>query len=232
MVSEKNKNNIARLTGIRLATIQDLTWDLRLWILRLKNRLIPARRKCLHQLGSLCDVSLHFGCGPRCFPGWVNVDAFPHPGLTAELDLRFPLPLKDGSCRFIFAEHILEHFTASVGESICGEFFRLLKQGGVARIIVPDAEKYWQAYLSRDREWFEAAKAAGETPMASINGIFYGHFHRCMYDYELLSWVLQKAGFTLIMLSAYRASAYPELNLERDETFRRESSLYVEVTKT
>lgn len=226
------KNNIAKITGFRLATIEDLTWNLRLWTLRLRNRLVPARRKTLHRLSSLADVSLHFGSGPRCFPGWVNVDAFPYPGLTAELDLRYPMPLKDGSCRFLLAEHILEHFTGEEGESICREFYRLLQLGGVARIIVPDAEKYWQAYRARDREWFEVVEAKGETPMASINSIFYGHFHRCMYDYELLSAILQKAGFTHIVRSAHLASDCPELNLERDEPFRRESSLYVEATKT
>ena len=175
---------------------------------------------------------LHLGSGSRRFPGWINIDAYHHPELDATWDLRMPLPLDDGCCRFIFAEHLLEHFSAADGARLCEEFYRLLEPGGVCRLIVPDAAQYWQAYKARDLEWFAAAAAAGDTPLASVNGIYYGHFHRWMYDFETLHRALTQAGFASVRRCGPLQSPHPELRLERTDTIRRDSSLYVEAGKT
>lgn len=225
------KDRISKRFSIRRSTLDGLTWDLRLAMVRFKNRWVPSRRKRLASLQDRSEIDLHFGSGPQVIPGWVNVDAFAYPGLDAELDLRHPLPLASGSCRFIFSEHTLEHFTVNEASRICEEYFRLLRKGGVCRIVVPDAGRYWRAYQERDEQWFSTVGAEYTVPLEVVNEIYYGHYHQWMYDYELLRETLRKAGFSNIQHSAHLASSHSELRLERDEAFRRESSLYVEAEK-
>lgn len=211
--------------------MQDLSWDCRLLLLRLFNRILPSRRKRLKYLAALTNMKLHFGSGPRIFPGWINVDGYPHPGLDAQIDLRYRLPLSTGSCCYIFSEHILEHFTREDGKMICEELFRLLKVGGVVRIIVPDAEKFWSAYQAKNLEWFQSMNNFGNTALEGVNSIYYNHFHKCMYDYEFLRSILIKVGFVKVIRSSYLGSTHPDLLLERDDPVNRGCSLYVEATK-
>jgi predicted SAM-dependent methyltransferase len=225
------KNLVAQFSGIRLSTIEEMTWDLRLMLLRLSNRISPLRRRQLQRLASLKGIKLHFGSGPRIFPGWLNVDGYPHLGLDVQLDLRQRLPLGDNSCAYIFSEHLLEHFCFEDGKRICGELFRLLQAGGVARIIVPDAQKFIQAYQTSDFEWFKSVNYCGDRPLEGVNAIYYAHFHKCMYDYDLLHSVLSKVGFNKIIKTTFRGSDIPELRLDREELNHRENSLYVEATK-
>jgi len=226
-----DKDTIAFATGLRISTIQDLSWDLRLMLLRLSNRIVPSRRKRLKQLSALTNIKLHFGSGPRIFPGWLNVDGYPHSGIDAQIDLRYRLPLSDGSCCYIFSEHVLEHFKLEDGKRICEEFFRLLQGGGVARIIVPDAEKFWGAYQAKDLAWFQSVNNFGETALEGVNCIYYNHFHKCMYDFDLLHSILTRAGFEKIIRSMYLGSNHPDLHQERGDPANCGQSLYVEAVK-
>lgn len=225
------KEKIAFATGLRLSTLQELTWDVRLMLLRLSNQIVPSRRKRLRQWAALTGIKLHFGSGPRIFPGWLNVDGYPYSGLDAQIDLRYRLPLADNSCCYIFSEHVLEHFRLEDGKRICEEFFRLLKVGGVARIIVPDAEKFWRGYQAKDLEWFQSVNNFGDTALEGVNCIYYNHFHKCMYDFDLLHSILSEAGFEKIVRSMYLGSAHSDLHQERDDPVNCAQSLYVEATK-
>jgi predicted SAM-dependent methyltransferase len=227
-----NKALIAHAIGIRLSTLEELSWDCRLALLRMSNKIFPFRRKRLRRLSALKGIKLHFGSGPRTFPGWINVDGFPHSGIDLQLDLRHRLPLADNSCLYIFSEHVLEHFNIEDGERICRELFRLLHTGGVARIIVPDAHKLIKAYQDSNFKWFQSVNYSGDRLLEGVNGFYYGHFHKCMYDYDLLHSILRKAGFNKIIESDFRGSDYPELRLDRDDINHQQCSLYIEATKT
>lgn len=225
------KNKIVDFTGVRRITLDSLTWDLRLLFLRLRNHIFPTRLRRLRYLSHLSNICLNFGSGPHIIPGWINIDAYPYPGLNAELDLRYPLPFAMGSCRLILAEHVLEHFTPIEAINICQEFYRILQPDGVCRIIVPDAEKYWQAYQTRNFEWFQTVDAPCNIPLEGVNSIYYNHYHKWMYDFELLNDYLLNVGFTRIVHSTHRSSEFDELRVERDDLFRKESSLYIDAIK-
>lgn len=93
-------------------------------------------------------IRINLGCG-RCFhPDWVNLDSAPGDPGVLPCDVRRPLPFADGSVDAIYSSHLLEHLTADEGAALLAECFRVLKPGGIIRVVVPDLEGIARAYLA------------------------------------------------------------------------------------
>jgi SAM-dependent methyltransferase len=91
---------------------------------------------------------LNIGCGDRFDPGWTNLDVDSHfPGVLTH-DARKGLPFPDGSFDVVYHSHVLEHFDAKNGAALLRECHRVLRQGGIVRVAVPDLERIAQLYLS------------------------------------------------------------------------------------
>ena len=114
---------------------------------------------------------------------------------------------------------------------ILRDFYRILRVGGAIRIIVPDLTTFARNYLNDDkifmRDIWSQCRCSGDV----LNYIFYGHFHRAIYDYEMLRIQLQSAGFKNIRKAAFRDSAIPDLNVDSDLPSRVDLSVYVEAVK-
>jgi predicted SAM-dependent methyltransferase len=90
---------------------------------------------------------LNLGCGERHAKGWINLDFNSnHPDVTAHNLLR-PLPFADDSFDVVYSSHVLEHFAKNEGERLVKECFRVLKPGGILRLVVPDLEQTCREYL-------------------------------------------------------------------------------------
>lgn len=90
---------------------------------------------------------LNVGCG-SCFHGaWDNYDLVPATPEVRQIDLSQPLPFEDGTYDAVYSSHVLEHIDRSRVPALLGEFFRVLKPGGVIRVVVPDLEKVTREYL-------------------------------------------------------------------------------------
>lgn len=100
---------------------------------------------------------LNFGCGTAVHQDWVNLDSSADlPGVIRH-DLRRRLPFPDESFDAVYGSHVLEHLEPDAAAQLLGECHRVLRPGGIARIVVPDLEAIARLYL----ETLEAA-AAGE----------------------------------------------------------------------
>jgi hypothetical protein len=92
--------------------------------------------------------NLNAGAGYSAHEGWLNVDAYAHPGINFLCDLRkgFPSELA-GRVQGIFCEHMFEHidYYTEVPRFLASAL-NVLRAGGYIRLIVPDAEKYLTAY--------------------------------------------------------------------------------------
>ena len=80
-----------------------------------------------------------------------------------EFDLSSTTPLPFSNERFegAYTSHCLEHLGESNVSYIAGEVARVLKPGGTFRIIVPDMDRYFDAYEKRDLKFFNWIRSKG-----------------------------------------------------------------------
>ncbi len=228
------KNKIKKMvwdSGIRFQPLQELRHELHLVRLRLRQRLSPTQRRMTRELRALSEVRLHFGCGSRILPGWVNLDAYGSEGISMELDLQGTLPLSDGAVLCIFTEHVLEHIDRRRIGAVFSEFHRVLAPGGVARILVPDLDFYCRAYVDGDVTSITTPLPRTTTAADAVNSVFNDHFHRFIYDYDTMRTELERAGFSDIICTEYGHSTHAGLNLDSGLDSRRLGTLCVEATR-
>lgn len=90
---------------------------------------------------------LNVGCGTVFHPAWLNIDLVStHPQVIA-YDIRPGLPFHDGTFAVVYHSHILEHLSPEHGEKMLRECYRVLKPGGILRVVVPDLEMAARLYL-------------------------------------------------------------------------------------
>jgi SAM-dependent methyltransferase len=82
-------------------------------------------------------MKLNLGSGGRPLEGYVNVDSNPRaPGVDVVHDLdEYPWPFETESADEVFMDNCLEHLIDH--NRAMKEIYRILKPGGVAKIIVP-----------------------------------------------------------------------------------------------
>lgn len=170
-------------------------------------------------------LMLNLGSGLESLKGWVSLDA---QGGDAAVNLLRPLPFGKGSVDFVYLAHVLEHFYFPVEAlGLLREIRRVLKPGGVLRVVVPDIRQCLLAYASGDRAFFTRRDEAlfGKPRNVSLLRYFLQYAgawhgpdgqmiaHKYGYDLETLTELLTIAGFEPVP-SGYMASEFPELRID------------------
>lgn len=171
---------------------------------------------------------VQYGCGLCAPQGWMNFDASPRlrfermpvtgslvamtkgklfPANVMYGDIRQGLPVADGSVDGVYASHILEHLSRNAVVAALANTHKILRSGGVFRVIVPDlaarAERYVRDRAQRspkNADAFITALNIGEMDRAQgVAGLLrstFGHSgHLWMYDEDLMGELLRQAGF-------------------------------------
>ncbi len=105
---------------------------------------------------------LNIGCGQRYHPAWTNLDLESVDPQVIQHDIAKGIPFADGHFNVVYHSHVLEHLTPEDGERMMLECYRVLRPGGVLRVIVPDLEQIARLYLDHhELAWqgHEVAKA-------------------------------------------------------------------------
>lgn len=92
---------------------------------------------------------LNLGCGFHFSDKneWTNIDfTSTHPKVI-EYNLLKGIPLNDNDYDLVYHSHVLEHFSESDGRKLIEECYRVLKPGGILRVVVPDLEQIALNYL-------------------------------------------------------------------------------------
>lgn len=91
---------------------------------------------------------LNLGCGNRFHKEWINLDFKSNSKFVQEFDLHEELPFDDESIDAIYSSHVLEHFSKCEAPKFLQRCFRVLKKGGILRVVVPDLEQLVRNYIA------------------------------------------------------------------------------------
>ena len=193
-----------------------------------------ARLKVGKQKFSVQTDKLHLGCQNKKIDGWLNVDV-----VSSDIDIDLAsgyLPFEDRTFKFVVCQQTIEHL------DIRDELVPLLKE--IKRVCAPNAEiwlscpdisKICAGYLSdKGLELLKGKRRRykyehGNAPVQQVvNAHFYQDGeHQNLFDFELLSWVLNEAKLNKIEMVNERMflENFPEFPKADDE----DHSLYVKV---
>ena len=95
---------------------------------------------------------VNLGCGNVYIKHWLNYDYKGNKYVNAH-DLSKSIPLPDNYIEFTYSSHIVEHFSREVGKNFIFEQYRILKPGGILRIVFPDLFILCKNYLKKYAEY-------------------------------------------------------------------------------
>jgi predicted SAM-dependent methyltransferase len=90
---------------------------------------------------------LNLGCGDTYSRDWTNIDFFSNSEFVQAHNLLNGIPYSEESFDAVYHSHVLEHFSKADGTLFIRECFRVLKPGGIIRIVVPNLEEIARLYL-------------------------------------------------------------------------------------
>jgi len=188
------------------------------------------------------------------FSTWDNLDIRAGKNVITT-DLSKPLKYGDETVDYIYTCHFIEHLSEKEGYNLLKECFRVLKPGGVIRLLTPDLLGYVSIYNNWDstdptsdyydliqakkkifdtkQQWINFAML-GETAYRHVellNGLSYtNNHHKFIYDYENLQAKVLGLGFSSIQPQEARNSSHEIFN-NLDKTSETVVQLVVEITK-
>jgi len=184
---------------------------------------------------SVPEIRINLGAGSQHAPGWIGYDRSRAPLLmrsrvlrpilinrlghwppeTLVRDVTRGIPHPDDSVDVVYSSHTLEHLVPDDARRLLAEAHRVLRPGGLIRIIVPDLERLARAYLGGDRAFFHdtdelladafcrgmyAYGASQGLAMRALKRVLRSDDagHRWMYDETSLTARLVDAGFVAV----------------------------------
>lgn len=145
-------------------------------------------------------IKVQFGSGENKLTGWENLQ-------ENDGNITKQLKYADNSVDYILAEHVIEHVTPKQAWSFFEECYRVLKSGGVARIIIPDVskilhladEKYFNFMRGQIAIWWKNAGLVWDnrpiTTKEAMRTILFCHGHQGCWNVDTLKDVLAAIGF-------------------------------------
>ncbi len=140
----------------------------------------------------MSEIKLHLGCGKRYLPGYIHIDLADYPHIDYRHDVRTLPMFKDSTVDLIYASHVIEYFDRIEVMDVLKEWYRVLKEGGILRLAVPDFEALVQVYLRYRDLNLILGPLYGRWEIPGTGKIVY---HKTVYDFSSLKEVLEKVGF-------------------------------------
>ena len=220
----------------------------------------------INEKNSLTLVKVNLGCGPSGIDGWINYDwgilpliskipflqriIFSFRLLPSFYSAKWPklelvniqkkLPLKDESVNYIYCSHVLEHFEPWEALGVLKECKRIMKTGGVLRIVTPDIRKLIDIYLNSGNNaraarllcnmWWGFDKDRQPTSFLEKLSRRFTRENLWNYDEEEMTALIKSAGFNHVSLVSVGKGEVPDID-RLDSPKMANTSLYVEVKK-
>ena len=91
---------------------------------------------------------LNLGCGYRYNSQWTNINFVATGAGVIAHDLNKGIPFADDTFELVYHSHVLEHFPKAAAATFLQECCRVLRPGGILRVVVPDLEQIARLYLT------------------------------------------------------------------------------------
>ena len=137
-------------------------------------------------------MKLHLGCGKRFIPGFVHVDLADFPHIDHRHDISTLPMFEDDSTDLIYSSHTIEYFDKEEVIKVLTEWRRVLKDGGILRVAVPDFSALVEIYNKYKKLDLILGPLYGKM---GVQGDTNQIYHRTVYDFPSLKKVLKEAGF-------------------------------------
>ena len=146
------------------------------------------------------------------------------PSHVRYVTLTGPLPFEARSVHAVYLSHVLEHLHLDEGCRLLRECHRILVDGGLVRIVVPDTEHILREYQSstsnrdggacvalNERLGFRPLSRPAALLQRAYVALTDFHAHKFMYDRYFLRQCLEQAGFVGIEEAQFAQSRIPEI---------------------
>jgi len=197
---------------------------------------------------------VNVGSGPNAPAGWVSVDGswqawLATRGVTASLarvitgrevghwpagivcrDVRRGLGFPASSAAVVFSSHLIEHLHRSEALAMLRDAHRVLRPGGVCRVVTPDLARLVDAYVSARQHATAAADRLQDALLLhparpARTGTLLGMYrratafdhHKWVYDGPSLCALFIEAGFTAPAVRDFLDSDVPAARLSQVE---------------
>lgn len=133
---------------------------------------------------------VQFGSGSLGLDGYENYDL--------DVDISKPLPrdrFPDASVGVIFSEMCVEHVTPQQAWSFLEECHRILSDGGIIRIVIPD---FVRCFKIQNPDWMRVNHSVTGNDGSvrdQMKSILFSHGHQGLWTAELMQAVMEAIGF-------------------------------------
>lgn len=164
---------------------------------------------------------LHVGCGANRLPGWLNTELSPRED-EIYLDATRPFPFPANAFEYVYSEHMIEHIPYGDALHMMRECRRVLRPGGVARIVTPNLA-FLKTLLAEPlppalAAYVDYSRVEYRIGGSEVDGVHvFNHFmrawgHQFIYDAPSLRALFERAGFEAIVAPPFNHSAHPPLS--------------------
>jgi len=171
---------------------------------------------------------LQVGGGWRLLDGWLNTDLEIIPGVMC-MDATRQFPFADGTFYRVYSEHMIEHVSYQEGVGMLKECYRVLRVGGVIRVITPNLATIIGLYIDdlcgAQKEYVEwiCQTFVRESPpnaVSVINTMFHQWGHQFIYDEKTLANSIHAVGFNSVRRCRLGESSFLDLqNMENEQRY-------------
>lgn len=128
-------------------------------------------------------------------------------------DIRKGLPFRDNSVPHIFSSHFLEHLTRKEAISLIEECYRVIRPGGIIRIVVPSLDELVADISRAVEEYSKGDIRSIQDYVTRKRTGFVDNFstHKWMYNYAELEMLLKDKGFKDITECSYGEGKIPDV---------------------
>ena len=186
-------------------------------------------------------IKLNVGCGHNLLDNYINIgfeSGKSSGGNYLNHDLSMGIPAEPNSVDVIYNCHFLEHLNYKDGINFLRNSYKVMKNGAILRILVPDLELWSMKYLTHDRQFLDTYRNSFlkydtfPTDASIFMGMLHNHGHKMGWDWETLLYWLHDVGFKNIRKTKYRESDLEDIEkLEPIDFGRQLESLCVECYK-